>query len=381
MKRLFFLITALLPTLAFAQIATKNFTINGKAGTITKPTWAYLFYQTGANKVIDSALVINGNFTISGNIFLPSNSTLVIDHTGAGSGKLGNTPDFLNFWLDKGTTNITTDKDSIKNAAITGSVINDDSKLLTQLLAPVNNEAKKLNDEKNAAPQSQQNTPQFQHDMQARYKALQDKQHNVFKTFITAHPASFISLIIINMMGKQGADPVEMDVLYTGLDASLKDMEIGRVLKSSIDQSKATAIGSIAPDFTQPDVNGMPVKLSSFRGKYVLLDFWASWCGPCRAENPNVVKAYTKYKDKNFTVLGVSLDRPDGKADWQKAIKSDGLSWTQVSDLKYWSNEAAVLYFVQSIPANFLLDPNGKIIAKDLRGVDLDNKLAELFGK
>jgi peroxiredoxin len=306
---------------------------------------------------------------------------LIIDHTGAGSGKLGNTPDFLNFWLDKGTTNVTTDKDSIKNAAITGSVINDDSKLLTQQLAPINNEAKKLNDEKTAVPQSQQNTPQFQHDMQARYKTLQDKQHNVFKTFITAHPASFISLIVINMMGKQGADPAEMDVLYTGLDASLKDMEIGRVLKSSIDQSKATAIGSLAPDFTQPDVNGAPVKLSSFRGKYVLLDFWASWCGPCRAENPNVVKAYTKYKDKNFTILGVSLDRPDGKADWQNAIKSDGLSWTQVSDLRYGDNQAAALYFVQAIPANFLLDPNGKIIAKNLRGSDLDDKLAELFGK
>jgi len=120
---------------------------------------------------------------------------------------------------------------------------------------------------------------------------------------------------------------------------------------------------------------------ADYKGKYVMLDFWASWCGPCRAENPNVVKAYTKYKDKNFTILGVSLDRPDGKADWQKAIKSDGLSWTQVSDLKYGDNQAAALYFVQAIPSNFLLDPDGKIIAKNLRGSDLDDKLAELFGK
>jgi peroxiredoxin len=381
MKRLFFLITALLPTLAFAQTATKNFTINGKAGIVTTPAWAYLFYQVGANKVVDSALVINGNFIITGNIPVPSNALLVIDHKGTGIAKLGNTPDLLNLWLDKGTTNVTTDKDLIKDAAITGSVINDDNKSLTQQLAPINNEAKKLNDEKNATSQSQQNTPQFQHDMQTRYKTLQDKQHNVFKTFITAHPASFISLIVINMMGKQGADPAEMETLFNGLETPIKDMEVARVLKSSIDESKVTAIGSIAPDFTQPDVNGAPVKLSSFRGKYLLLDFWASWCGPCRAENPNVVKAYTKYKDKNFTILGVSLDRPDGKADWQKAIKSDGLSWTQVSDLKYGDNQAAALYFVQAIPSNFLLDPDGKIIAKNLRGSDLDDKLAELFGK
>jgi peroxiredoxin len=140
------------------------------------------------------------------------------------------------------------------------------------------------------------------------------------------------------------------------------------------------AIGAIAPDFTQNDVNGTPVSLSSFKGKYVLIDFWASWCGPCRAENPTVVKAYNKFKSKNFTIIGVSLDKPEGKADWLAAIKNDGLNWTQVSDLKFWSNEVALQYAVQSIPHNFLLDPTGKIIAKDLRGNDLDKKLTEIFG-
>jgi peroxiredoxin len=137
----------------------------------------------------------------------------------------------------------------------------------------------------------------------------------------------------------------------------------------------------MAPDFTQADVNGVPVKLSSFRGKYVLIDFWASWCGPCREENPNVVRVFNKYKEKNFTVLGVSLDKQSGRADWLAAIKSDGLNWTQVSDLKFWNNAAAALYYVSSIPANFLIDPNGKIIAKDLRGDDLDAKLKEVLGK
>ena len=212
-------------------------------------------------------------------------------------------------------------------------------------------------------------------------KTLQDKQEVILKGFVTAHPASYISLMVINLLGRQGAAPTEVESLYNSLDPSLKELEIAKMIKKSIDGQKVTDVGSMAPDFSQPDVNGNQVKLSSFRGKYVLVDFWASWCGPCRAENPNVVKAYNKYKGKNFTVLGVSLDKPGATADWQGAIKSDGLTWTQVSDLKFWKNEAAVLYLVQSIPANFLIDPNGKIVAKNLRGTDLEDKLAELLGK
>jgi peroxiredoxin len=153
------------------------------------------------------------------------------------------------------------------------------------------------------------------------------------------------------------------------------------MMKAQLEALKVTAIGSEAPDFIQNDVNGNPVKLSSFRGKYVLLDFWASWCGPCRQENPNVARNYARFKNKNFTVVGVSLDRPDGKSAWLAAIKSDGLDWTQLSDLKFWSNQAAALYSVTSIPQNYLIDPQGKIIAKNLRGEDLDAKLEQLFGK
>jgi peroxiredoxin len=148
-----------------------------------------------------------------------------------------------------------------------------------------------------------------------------------------------------------------------------------------IESAKVTAIGAIAPDFTLPDANGTPVTLSSYKGKYVLIDFWASWCGPCRQENPNVVKAYNKYKTKKFTIIGVSLDKPGAKDAWMSAIKNDGLTWTQVSDLQFWDNKAAKLYGITSIPQNFLLDPTGKIIAKNLRGGDLEAKLAEIFGK
>ena len=147
--------------------------------------------------------------------------------------------------------------------------------------------------------------------------------------------------------------------------------------QNSQSQNSGITIGQEAPDFTLPDVDGKPVSLNSFRGKYVLVDFWASWCGPCRQENPNIVATYNQFKDKNFTILGVSLDQ-DKKA-WLKAINDDGLVWKQISDLKFWNSEAATLYQVQAIPFNVLIDRNGKVIAKELRGPDLRNKLAEVL--
>jgi peroxiredoxin len=376
MKRVFLFIITLLPVLAFGQQApTPNFLVTGKIGKLTSPARAYLYYQLGANRVVDSADVVNGNFVISGFIGEPSNSILLVSHDGSHPAVVPNDADVLHFFLAQGSTNVSSSKDSVKNAVITGSVINDDDKYLDAQLKPINAEAKQLKQEVDATPKDKQNTPQFQRDMQARYKVLQDRYTHILKEFVATHSKSYMSLLVINQLGSQGADPLEIDALYNALDPSLKQMEMAKVLKANIDKSKATSIGSLAPDFTQADVDGKPVTLSSLRGKYVLIDFWASWCGPCRAENPNVVKAYNKFKDKNFTILGVSLDQPGDKVKWQNAIKNDGLTWTQVSDLKYWGNQAAVLYRVQSIPANFLIDPTGKIIGKDLRGTDLEDKL------
>lgn len=170
-------------------------------------------------------------------------------------------------------------------------------------------------------------------------------------------------------LGIKGFSKGEMANIVAAASAKFPAHTALQTVKKSMAPAKA-------PDFTQPDANGKPVSLSSFKGKYVLLDFWASWCAPCRKDNPNVVKAYNEFKDKNFTVFGVSLDQ--NKDAWQQAIRQDGLTWTHASDLKYWSNEAAVLYGVQGIPANFLIDPQGNIIAQDLHGEEIIRELKKV---
>ncbi|MDB4901889.1 MAG: hypothetical protein JWQ63_1170 [Mucilaginibacter sp.] len=379
MKRIFLYIIALLPFTVIAQ-TPGAFVINSKVGTLNSPARAYLIYQLGANKQIDSAEINNGSFVFKGDIMYPTSAFLVIDHKGVGLNRLDSAADALNFFIDKGKITVE-GKDSISKAKIIGSPINDDNKKLLAQLAPVFNEAKKINAEETAAPPAQQNTAEFQNTMQAKHKEIATAQKAVLKMFIIANPDSYISLLALSSVGGPSPDPAELESLYDSLSPRLKDMETAKVLKNSINALKINAVGTVAPDFTQTDVSGVPIKLSSFRGKYVLIDFWASWCGPCRQENPNVVKAYKKYKDKNFTIIGVSLDRAENKANWIDAIKSDGLNWTQVSDLKFWNNEVAVLYSIRSIPANFLIDPNGKIIGKDLRGNDLENKLEDVLGK
>ena len=363
------------------QGATAQFTLNGKVGNLNAPAKAYLVYKLGANQKADSATITNGAFSITGTLIEPVMAQLVIDHKGEGLEKLAAATkvDLVTFFLENSIVGVSAATDSVYNADITGSVLNDESKLLRAQLNDIETEAKKLNEEYTAAPPEKQKLLAFKNAMQAKATLLQARQKNILKTFITGHTDSFLSIIALGTLGAHAPNAAELEGLYSLLSPRLKEMESGKVIKQSVDLAKVTAIGSIAPDFTQNDVNGKPVSLSSFRGKYVLIDFWASWCGPCRQENPNVVRVYNKYKGKNFTILGVSLDKPDARNYWLAAIKKDGLMWTQVSDLKFWDNAAARLFYVSAIPANFLLDPQGKIIARDLRGDDLDKKLADVL--
>lgn len=196
-------------------------------------------------------------------------------------------------------------------------------------------------------------------------------------SLLAVHPASPVTAYFVVKDFAYKLDLEGMKSVRTKLDVSLDGTSYVEQIESMIARMEKVQVGSEAPDFTLPDVDGNPVSLSSFRGKYVLVDFWAAWCPDCRKENPNIVAAWEKYKNKNFAVLGVSLDR--NRDQWLAAIEKDKLAWTQVSDLKYWSSEAAVLYCIRWIPMSFLIDPEGKIVAVGLEGEDLHNKLEELL--
>lgn len=194
--------------------------------------------------------------------------------------------------------------------------------------------------------------------------------------YIKAHPKSALSVgLIYNRL--YSGNYTALKASYNLLDKSAQQSPDGKLINESLIVIKRSMAGEMMLNFTQNDPEGKAIHFSDFKGKYVLIDFWASWCGPCRTENPNVLKAYNRYKDRNFTVIGISLD--DKAALWKKAIADDGMPWAELSDLKGWKNELSTYYGIHGIPSTLLIDPQGKIIAKDLRGEMLNKKLAELF--
>lgn len=378
MKRTFLLGLAIYPAFLFAQ--TAPFSVKGKVGKLNTPSKIYLLYPgSQGDQVTDSSAVTNGEFSFKGSVEEPVQAILVLDSKGSGLRNIrpDDKPDVLRLYLEKGTVSVNS-ADSLSKAAVSGKV-NAENKKLQATLKPMGEKLTAFNKEYMASTAEQKASQEYMEGLKKRYDAMMDEQNEILKGFIKANPSSYVSLTALRSIAGSSPDPAEIEPLLNGLSPELKKSASLKPLIQSLEAAKKTAVGTQAMDFTQNDPEGKPVKLSDFRGKYVLLDFWASWCGPCRQENPNVVKAYNKYKDKNFTVLSVSLDRQNGKEAWLKAIKDDGLTWTHVSDLQFWNNEAAKMYGVQSIPKNFLIDPQGKIIATDLRGDDLENKLAEVL--
>jgi peroxiredoxin len=281
----------------------------------------------------------------------------------------------LSFWADAGDVKITLNKDSVWTSDVQAGATQKLFKQLEKDLTGIGKKMEAIYPDYMAA-QRAQNMEAIQA-IEAKLISIQNEMKEKALAFSRANSNSVLAPYLGLMFLNEPGNELTMRNLYDSLTPGIQQSFFGKKLSELVTAASSTAIGAAAPDFQMNDVNGKPVSLSSFKGQYVLVDFWASWCGPCRQENPNLVKAYNTFKDKGFTILGVSLDK-DKKA-WVKAIAEDKLSWTHVSDLQFWNNAAARLYRVQAIPANFLLDKEGKIIAKNLRGKDLELELAKVL--
>ena len=364
MKKIVYLLSVLL---LLASCSSENhYLVKGKIDGSDSITFYLQKREAGKLVNIDSAVSKNGSFTFKGGaVEYPQLVQLVA----------GDTRKRTSFYLENSVIKIEGTLDSLFKAEISGSAAQDEyrtlidaNKSLTDIYSGIIAEYQQASKDGNSTLLSV---------IERKADSVQNEMLKNQKNFISDHPASYVTPSILSSISYD-MEAEEIEGMINKLDTAIAALPQMKALKERVINMKTVATGQKAPDFTMNDVDGNPVSLYSKVGsKLLLIDFWAAWCGPCRRENPNVVKVYAEFNKKGFDVFGVSLDQK--KEDWLKAIEDDKLTWTHVSDLQYWSNSAAKTYAVSSIPSNFLLDETGTIIGKNLRGEDLYNKVKEIL--
>jgi len=346
-------------------VVSKGYTIDCDFGS-TDISKAYLSqYVKGNWEHKDSTDVVDGKFVFTGELDLPEVWFLRFD----------NKKDYISIFVENSNISVSGPSLNKDSLVITGSSIQDKLTSFNEGNKEFYDEMNELYDNYMTAEGTGDTATMNQIDID--YEAVSNKRSEFVMEYIGANTSSVIApyLTVSNLLS--GFSASEIDSTLKTFSEDLQGSKYITAMQERSDKMKTTEIGVVAPLFTQNDPEGNPISLESFRGNYLLIDFWASWCGPCRKENPNVVAAYNKYHDMGFDILGVSLD--DNGEKWVAAIEKDGLIWSQVGDLKGWANEVGQLYGVNSIPHSILLDKEGVIIAKNLREEELHEKLEEIL--
>ncbi|WP_310556726.1 TlpA disulfide reductase family protein [Flavobacterium sp.] len=360
----------------FISCNSTSYEVTGEIKGIADGTKVFLEKQDPKTGVvaIDTVKVLKGKFTFEGESKEPEIHLIQVENT---QGKIP-------FVLENGNITVVINKDSITKAKLSGTYNNDELNVYNTGMMKIQKKMMAFQNANMAVMQaaSQKQDTVTMNKLRKEYSKFQEEFSEGNYKYIEKSPKSFISVLLIQaMFGEMEPKFDKIKKYYDALDSSVKETKPGKEIKTNLDKINTVAVGQKAPEFSAKNPEGKMVSLKESLGKVTIIDFWASWCAPCRKENPNVVALYNEFHAKGLNIIGVSLDRAGEEAKWKEAIAKDQLTWTQVSNLKFWEEPIAIQYSVKSIPALFVLDASGKIVAKDLRGAELKAKIAELLAK